>query len=569
MLLGLAIMNFFCENCGYRLSSNDMFCENCGTKNAAYSAQEAEEHGLISIFNDRHWEKKWENVVSQDGHENVGIIMINYDKFTDSLEFYKVLEKYIQYKKNQNIHYYLLNLADQEIGKVKEADCEKVVSILSKICKCAKPKYLMIVGDRDFVGSIKWNNPAYDSKEDDGDKYVDSDLPYVTLDTRAPNKGQKWEKYDFTGAIRTGRVLCNKFSEFEDACTYFNNVMGGECRFAGEDMFGISAKSWVYLSSYILSKVNSKVSKSNCRFCPPSHKKFRSVPAVKRIKKQLQISPPVVLENSLALYQKEQKTDLLYFNLHGSNYKESLLGYSWYGEDPLAGEYPVAYNADCLPRYNGYVIGCEACYGAIPYDREGILPNALRNGCFAFLGSHQIAFGGSVPEHSCCADEVVGDFLLNVSKGYTVGDAYLMSLSKYTSDRTEKMDDAELTTLAEFALYGDPSLRSRGNSSLGGTSIHSQEANMPYSKSLEIMMPDVRGAVALKLARVNDTISKSVQAYVKENFAEYECSTPNFYEVMGVDKYQASFKKITKKYTSYLKVYFDKTGQVTKVYQSK
>ncbi len=523
----------YCENCGHKLLLLDRYCENCGSENIEFTKIV---QNKVLIFNSTEWQENWDNATKGHAAEDIGIILINHNCFDETQEFFRVLNEYISYKQNQNIFYHILNLADQCVNTTNNASCEAVVDILVKISKIFKPKYLLIVGDRTLIGSIKWDNPAF-APGDTPDRFVDSDLPYVVLDTTELNKGQRWEDYDFTASLRVGRILCRE-DDTQDACKYLMNVMQEKCSYLENDMIGISTESWQRLSQSIVNRVSNG--------------------------SEYYISPPLNIVDSSQLYEQILPTDLFYFNLHGSNKQVENYGYCWFGENSERSKFPIAYTTSSLPQYRGYIVGCEACYGAIPYDSNSILSNALRNGCYAFLGSHQVAWGKDEPPLSC-ADKIVEDFLLNVSKGYTVGDAYVMSLDNFTDS---VMNPCELTTMAEFALYGDPSLRIRSRNTCVGKTMF-EKPNMSFSSKIQVPMIDVRSAVALKIVKINKALEKTLQNFVSDKFTDYALSSPTIYKVGETNQYQATYAKHTKWFSTYMNIYFNEKGDILKVYHSK
>ena len=248
--------------------------------------------------------------------------------------------------------------------------------------------------------------------------------------------------------------------------------------------------------------------------------------------------------------------NLLYFNLHGTKDTET-----WYGQK--GDFYPDAFSPGCFDSLEGgYLIGTEACYGAKPVfgGKPTMLTHTLENGCLAFVGSSQIAYGGT-GLIGCCADLVVGEYIESLAQGSCAGEAFLRGLRKLIA--LHRTTDSDIKTLAEFALYGDPAV------SLSGGATQAKSVSSLRRRGIHVPMPDVRRAVELRLVQVSEEISNKLTDYIKTNHPNFSGITPEHYQVSGYGGYQAMYSNNTLHGTQILKIYFDSAGIIDRVYVSK
>ena len=552
-------MAYFCENCGCKLTVNEGFCENCGhpvsvgpvkaermtslfpsltptdAEEVTIAASEDKlpsEQDVLYLFSSKDWDKRWKQAEKKCGAEKLGIVLINscnykYDKELGA--FASALREYVSYRAKAGVYYYVLDISTEAVLNNRNPDCTHVVEVLKRVYRCAKPKYLLIVGDSRAVGATRWENDARDT-----DKFVDSDLPYLTLDMHSPWSGRQFcfEKY-----VRVGRIPARIESGYGEAVRYFSNAIALNINGAqgASHPFALSAQVWQKTSENVYRNMSGKVHSS-----PP------------RLVKDFS-------NGGLRAYTDGSDPNILYVNLHGSSQTNV-----WYGQD-AHNNYPDAFSPNCLPAgLSGYMVGVEACYGAQPNSDNGVLKRALQNGCFSFLGSTQIAYG-AVNGSMSCADVVVGEYIKYVASGHSAGDAFIIGLNKLAKG---DMSDTTIKTLAEFALYGDPSAAFAFRRKEGEKSLPEEQAPK-FDKGLHIPMPDVRNAVKLKLTEVNARIAETVTSFVNCNYGDFSHVVPEYCEVKGYGGYQAMYLKDDGNFQSVLKVYFDKNGTVKQVCVSK
>lgn len=134
----------------------------------------------------------------------------------------------------------------------------------------------------------------------------------------------------------------------------------------------------------------------------------------------------------------------------------------FYGQE--GSNYPVAHTTAWLSDKieEGTVAAAECCYGAELFDPnvasgESSICNAyLAGGAYGFFGSSTIAYGPA--QGNGAADLICQYFLRSVLAGASLGRAALEARQEFVRV-TPVMDPADLKTLAQFSLLGDPSIQ--------------------------------------------------------------------------------------------------------------
>jgi hypothetical protein len=145
-----------------------------------------------------------------------------------------------------------------------------------------------------------------------------------------------------------------------------------------------------------------------------------------------------------------------FINCHGAEADSH-----FYGQE--GGSYPVAHDAGLVAGRvtPGTVAAAECCYGAQLYDPQpvsgvpGLCNTYLAGGAFGFFGSSTIAYGPA--EGNGSADLLCQYFLRHVLEGASLGRAVLEARQDFVENVTV-VDPADLKTLAQFDLMGDPSV---------------------------------------------------------------------------------------------------------------
>lgn len=502
-----------CKVCGTQLFSDSVFCEQCGAP--VNRKEKLDDNLCFDVFSSSDWENRWAEICGSRKNRKTGIIITNTRNCPDADSFLEVLNDYIFWvSKNCNVDYYLFDLRTQCVSD----NYDQVIDALRIIRDAGKADYHLIVGDEQTIEPFVFDNYCADNDDE-----VVSDLPYMTLDSSNPFDGIEGINVD--SFIQTGRIPAFSGDNFDLAVEYMINRMGIENESANKE-FGLSAEVWKSESKHVFSEFSSET---------------------------LLESPPVDLDSKKLEDTISPDARLLYFNLHGSNQTEY-----WYGQ--IGYSYPKAaepYSFDNM--IPGYFIGVEACYGAAFAERDedsSILKRVLKNGCLAFLGSSAIAYGTS-EEPGSAADIIVGSFLKSVSSGKTAGDAYIAGI---TDLLMQEVEDVEIKTLLEFALYGDPSTTVIQSKPRSGWSL-----DVP---NLQINIPDIVSVSKTTFAKVDEKVQKTINDYVYAKYSLFSNAKPSTYTTSKGD-YQSIFKKRIGGFDNFLKIYYDKNGIVRKECHSK
>lgn len=283
-----------------------------------------------------------------------------------------------------------------------------------------RPDYLMILGAPDVVPHQDLHNTA-----DDDDARADGDLPYACDAAYSRNPA------DFVGATRVVGRLPDLTSADEPShlLALLKTACEWQRRDAGEyaSHLGLTAHVWRASTALSLDEI------------------FGSHDG-------LLIAPPKGPEHPRALLQGR----LHFINCHGATAAPE-----FYGEKSR--KYPVAFSTQAIAGAirEGTVVAAECCYGGQLYDAATlaidmpICQSYLAQGAYGFLGSTTIAYGPS--DGNGAADLLTQFFLINVLAGASIGRAALMARQQYVQ-RVAQMDPIDLKTLAQFCVYGDPSV---------------------------------------------------------------------------------------------------------------
>src|SRR4051794_2885405 len=304
---------------------------------------------------------------------------------------------------------------------VKRTDRKANKTAIDAIHQKVRPQYLVILGSIDVVPHQNLKTPT----PDDGDANVPSDLPYACEAAygtnpsafRAPTR-VVGRLPDETGAAR---------SDLLDAVIRTTAKRRQRPRAAYAPYLGITAQVWKGSTALSLQRLAG--SSKDLKTSPAAGPKWAAALAARRTH---------------------------FINCHGSPADPHFYGQK--GES-----YPVAHDAAYLEGKisDGTIAAVECCYGAELYDpveagaHRGIVSTYLANGAYAFLGSSNIAYGPSDGNGS--ADLVCRFFLERVLAGASQGRAALEARQRFVRE-TNVLDPADLKTLAQFSLMGDPSI---------------------------------------------------------------------------------------------------------------
>lgn len=502
----------FCENCGERLSLGIKFCENCGSKISISSSFEDKKN----IINSSIKGTKVDGIV----YTNLTLLASQLQKSTETIR--NIIERFISDTSSYGINYMFVDVSSNfsEKGSIEEH-----LSILTEKVREFYPKYLFILGSSSVIPSVRWRNYASTAEYDPD---ISSDLPYATLDLTSPFDGQS---YDYDEILCVGRLPNVSFEN------YFSNLEISRRGKNSLSTFGLSAKVWEDMSVHI-------------------YKTITRGP-------KLITSPQCTIKSVTKKFSSD--TNMLLFNLHGSNQTEY-----WYGQEDDS--YPEAVAPSSFEELDyPYFLAVEACYGAAYEGRaisKSILLSSLSGKCISFLGSSRIAFGASTPSiyypNGCCADIICGEFLRNLKAGLSAGNSLNMARKKLLQ---ASCDAEDIKTLAEFALYGDPSasIMKQNNKSFCQRSLRKAS-----SKGFHIPQPDISRAVRMELISVEQRILDSVERMINSQYTDFKGLKPQFYKNLNrKDIIKVVFNKRGAVGTQFLVMQVTTMGQVKGVIESK
>ena len=486
------------------------------------------------VFAGADWRSVWS--AKRAGAGRLGVILTNTQGLANADAFMQAMNSYIDYKAQRGVDYCLLDVKDQQVCPLYNFGVDDMVDLLTCVYSVAVPDYLMIVGDSTVIPRAEWYNPC-----NDGDDTVPSDLAYTSLYTGSPWDGVI---YDFENITQVGRIPAKAEDGFATAIKYFNNTKTFE-GYAAAKSFAYSALVWEQTSRVEFAHLNPYL-----------------------------VTSPRYTSDNLGRIGSEY--NLACFNLHGSDDD-----HAWYGQEGW--DYPEAFNRDLLPINKGYALLTEACYGARPLYTNSIVVTAMENNCIAFVGSTMIAYGygdGGI----CCADVIAQNFTRGIASGDTAGKAFLGALSALSSPG---MCEQDIKTMAEFALYGDPSvtlIAGAAKKAARPAAAKCSAVKKDTSRGIKLMSCDeengagAKGGITLyscspeeqaHIKKMASHVSTVGNEYVMKKFSSMQSVQPKVYKVVGKEEYRAVYTKNEGKVKSVVAMHLDGNGNVKKVYHSK
>ena len=295
---------------------------------------------------------------------------------------------------------------------------------IDAIFNVGDPDYLLILGAPDVIPHQDMTNPMFDPP-DDIDKFAAGDLPY------ACDGPYSREIASFKGPTRVVGRLPDLTGANEPS--YLLGLLDMAAKYRTRSVveygtyFGLSTHSW--RRSTELSLFNVFGNSGALALSPrngPTHPASRLAP----------ISH--------------------FINCHGGKSDPA-----FYGEKGRAQPEALTSASIKAKIKPGTVAVVECCYGAEMYDAVTLalpLPICqlyLEQGAYGYFGSSTIAYGP--PDGNGAADLITQYFLLAILEGASLGRAALIARQKFVQ-QTAELDPADLKTLGQFNLLGDPSI---------------------------------------------------------------------------------------------------------------
>ncbi len=310
----------------------------------------------------------------------------------------------------------------------KSADPKQNKSAIDGIYLALTPDYIAILGAVDVVPHQDLLNPVHDPSGEDDDPFAYGDLPYAC---EAPYS-QKIK--DFIGPTRVvGRIPDVTGGTDAGYLAGLLATAAGYSAVGPSDLashFAVSAEIWT--KSTALSAQNTFGASATVENVPPNNFRWSAPQLGARLQ---------------------------FFNCHGAPRSPQFYGQPASG----ASSYPPALDAAFVDGKikEGTILAAECCYGGELYATSatqkqiGLCNVYLANKAYGFFASTTIAYG---PDHGNGeADYICQFFLQNVIKGASLGRSALQARQDFVR-KVSPLDPSELKTLAQFNLYGDPSI---------------------------------------------------------------------------------------------------------------
>jgi len=304
-------------------------------------------------------------------------------------------------------------------------DTEQIKNAIDSLYDSYTPDYIMLLGSQDIIPHCQFRIPI----PGDDDTFTLSDVPYACHKPFSRIAG------DF---IAPGRVL-GRLPDItgDNDPSYIIHLIQNSIKWKPlqaakyEKYFALSVKWWQ--KSTRTSLDNTFQNNSSLKLSPPAKGSFK--------------------KSELGLMAH-------FFNCHGASRTSE-----FYGQDNENSNAFACFNSGMLKNKVSYgnVTAAECCYGALLYnpnrpdkiDRP-ICNTYLQNNAIGYVGSTTIAYG---PADSLGgADYMTQYFLIAIRKGASIGRAMLEAQQRFVEKGDVKMDPADLKTIIQFILLGDPSL---------------------------------------------------------------------------------------------------------------
>jgi hypothetical protein len=303
-------------------------------------------------------------------------------------------------------------------------DARENKEAIDAIFKAEDPGYLMILGATDVVPHQDLSNPLFEPP-DEPDKFAFGDLPY------ACDAPYSRDIATFKGPTRVVGRLPDLTGA--DDPSHLLTLLGIASKYRSRNAtdyskyFGLSTHSWRKSTELSLSNV------------------FGGSDA-------LALAPP-----KGPTHPDSRVAPLAHFiNCHGADSDPTFYGEKGRSQPPSLTSKGIA--RQIKP---GTVAAIECCYGAQLYDSVTLaseLPICQRylvRGAYGYFGATTIAYGPE--EGNGAADLITQYFLLSVFEGASLGRAALVARQRFVQ-QTSELDPADLKTLGQFNLLGDPSI---------------------------------------------------------------------------------------------------------------
>ena len=517
----------FCYNCGSALSGTEKFCGQCGARIEHIVAPQVQPEPQTPASAPQEEVRQKARACSRHGiiFTNIEVLASNFRCNRKLLT--DVLNSYASMMTDADIEYRVVDASDYMFISNGAGRRSEHVSLNSSnnwidyqhilydiICyekenSCPESNYLFIIGGHDVIPVAAVNH--YISDEPDfSDKDIETDILYAYPygpHTQSALESQQLYKQEMYFLV--GRLPVPVDADLSYLINYFENVqtvMGG---IPVSKVYAQCDPHWKELTAYLMSPFNKAgmlPDRGNIsgRFCYGN----------------VMLGPEITSEHIASVMEKD--TNLIYLNLHGSDDPDNS---GYLGElPPKTHRYYEIFPTSAMSIPNcPNVFVAEACYGGrfIGYDEvDSMILAGLSHSTVLGLASSRIAFGTAAPPASS-ADVICINFVMALVSGYSAGESMVIARRAFFGE-DGMLSDMGATTLAEFNLFGDPSLRVRcsgGHKSVPVVDRKVAPANFPVGYETKViksasqkqsLLDMVRGAVDANVQAISDTIGKEL-----------------------------------------------------------
>lgn len=529
----------FCYQCGNPVSEANKFCPKCGAKlNHAPSPAAVNE----SVVQEYQPEKK--RRCNRNGviFTNMTALSIVLNTRRDVVR--QLLQKYVDTMTASDIQYQLVDASDYTFISRKAGLKGKRVSLMpsnpwwehqqilfdilsyEKENRLPESNYLFIIGGHDIIPVAAINHYA-PGDSDGSDTDIETDLLYAyPYGPHTQYSLESLELYKNEMYFLPGRLPIPVGSGVNYLENYLTNSV--KAAMGGLNIRKIYAQSdphWQEATAAtlrIFEDAGLLADKSGIR------SEYR--------RGNIMLGPGVTSQVIDQAFDTD--CDLVFLNQHGSNAKEQPGYWGQDYEDDWYETFPV-YAPGSMTNLNVFV--AEACYGGrfIGHDIDhSIIQTALSNKTVIAMASSRVAYGSTDqciqagwPE-SLWADNICMYFTYSLLSGLSAGESmiaarlYLFNNEVSSNQKMVRLSGA--TTMAEFNLYGDPSLRLSRN-------IHGKTVTIPSKKIIPEKYECGFSTKVLKGAAKKAGLLDQIRSEVDANIAFISDNiNKELYEKMGI-----------------------------------
>ena len=525
----------YCPECGTRIDDDAVFCPECGTRVAEESAANA---GVA------------ESPEAAAAPSVYALMLTHVAALADKLgatptAVRVALESFIAGRRAQGIAYTLIDGDSYDTGFgtrslrrgaawTEWADLLRDIHRASESGRMPRAGYLFIVGGDDIVPMPVIRHYLADD-EDTTDTTIDTDVPYSypyggQTTQRAVTTG---EIYDYEPQYMVGRLPLPKDARLSYLTGYLERAA---------------------VLPYV--KVRHAYSQCDPHWRKVTHANVRMLRENGLLRMNTAETTGETFYSGIYLTPEVEaatvdryltpETQLAFFNLHGSAAPGTpgFMGQSV--EDP--GDWRTAVlpaHLQQLARPN--IVVTEACYGARfkGFDTQHSMVQAALSGqTLLYVGSSRIAYGsvdssfeqGETVKGSL-ADVLTSEFVTALMEGFTAGDA--LGKARITLLDNYETGPYEAVTLAEFNLYGDPTLQmaiaARGKAASAADPMPQPKRKKAPKRIILTKAASPLATEKLRTDGLNDSVLQAVRSAVDNQLRQIQESVAaELYEFWGI-----------------------------------